>query len=265
MNTNSIAIFDSGCGGLTAMRHIRALLPHENIIYFGDTAHLPYGNKSPQTIVRYCLENIPFLLKQQIKLLLIACHTACSAALTLLREKFKIPIIGIIEQGIEGALEATTAKRIGVIGTRATIRSGIYQQQISHFLPDVQVYALACPLFVPLVEEGYIDHCLTPLIVADTLRPIKEQEIDTLILGCTHYPLLQKHIRTELGESVTLIDPASSCALKTYQFLSQANLLHPQQDLPTYTFYVTDDPDKFSQQGKLFLNIPIEQIFKVEL
>ncbi|HEY2810198.1 MAG TPA: glutamate racemase [Rhabdochlamydiaceae bacterium] len=262
MNLDNIAILDSGFGGLTAMRHIRALMPNENIIYFGDTAHLPYGNKSPQTIVNYCLENIPFLLDKGIKILVIACHTACTAALPIVRKHFNILIVGIIEQGIEQAVQATQNQRIGVLGTRTTIASGVYQRQIQLLSPQAEIHALACPLFVPFVEEGYTDHPITSLMIADTLRPIKNKNIDTLLLGCTHYPLLEPLIQREFKNSVNIIDPAKGCALKTRQLLAENQLLNPQQTSPNYTFYVTDDPDKFRQLGKTFINYPIETVFK---
>lgn len=265
MKRSRIGIFDSGFGGLTAMRRIRELLPHENIIYFGDTARLPYGNKSPDTIAAYCIENVSFLLEQEIKILVVACHTACTAALDLLRKTFPLPIIGIMEQGIEEAILKTQTQKIAILGTRTTIASGAYQQRIRERLPLAEIHAIACPLFVPLVEEGYIDHPMTSLIIKEYLTPLKDKQIDTVLLGCTHYPLLQPLLQKELGQSVTFIDPAFRCASQTRQLLSSMDLLHSQTNAPHYAFFVSDDPEKFRLLGKAFLNCPIEDISCVRI
>jgi glutamate racemase len=261
MKRNSIAIFDSGFGGLTAMRHIRALLPQENIIYFGDTARLPYGNKSPETLFNYCVENVSFLLEQQIKVLVIACHTACTTALGRLKDRYPIPIIGIMEQGIEEVVQSTRTQKIAIIGTRTTIASHVYQQCIREKLPSAEIHAIACPLFVPLVEEGFCDHPIAALIVKEYFSPLQNSGIDTLLLGCTHYPLLQSLIRKELGDAVVLIDPAIGCAEKTRQLLVDHALLNTGQESPQYTFYVSDDPEKFRVLGQTFLNCPIDTIY----
>lgn len=257
----SIGIFDSGFGGLTVMRAIQHLLPYENILYFGDTARLPYGNKRADTIIRYSLEAASFLASQGIKALVIACHTACSAALDELRAHFPLPIIGIIEQGVEEILRLSTSGQIAILGTRATISSGVYQTQISTRLPSAELSPIACPLFVPLVEEGYVAHPLAELVAKEYLTPLKERPIDTVLLGCTHYPLLQKIISQELGPNVTLIDPAHSCAEKTRQLLTLEGLLSSQKEKPHYQFYVSDDPEKFRTLGKMFLDYPIEHVF----
>jgi glutamate racemase len=260
MKENSIGIFDSGFGGLTAMRHIRSLLPAENIIYFGDTARLPYGNKSPDTILRYSEENISFLIEKKIKILVIACHTACTAALDHLRKQFNIPIIGIMEQGIEEAVLSTRSQKIGVLGTRTTIASNVYQHRLKLHLPKAAVYGIACPLFVPLVEEGFNDHHIASLIVKEYLEPLKDKGIDTLLLGCTHYPLLLPLLQKGIGESVCLIDPAAPCAKETKRLLASLDLLNPQTEGPRYEFYVSDDPEKFRSFGKIFLQHPIDHI-----
>jgi glutamate racemase len=267
----SIGIFDSGFGGLTVMRAIRHVLPHENIIYFGDTARLPYGSKSADTIARYSLESASFLVSQGIKVLVIACHTACAATLEQLRKAFSIPIIGITEQGIEEISRSldfkqmepkTRTGRIAILGTRATISSGVYQQQIGQRLPQIEFASISCPLFVPLVEEGYTEpeHPLVQAIVQEYLRPLKHKPVDAVLLGCTHYPLLHATIKQELGSDVILVDPAAACAEKTRQLLEDQHLLTTQRIHPHYQFYVSDDPEKFRLLGKMFLDYPIEHV-----
>ncbi len=258
----SIGIFDSGFGGLTAMRVLRQLLPQENIVYFGDTARLPYGNKSADTIIRYCLENASFLIDQQVKVLLIACHSACTAALDPLRSSFEIPILSISEPGISEVVKATRSNKIGILGTRATISSGVYQQQIQTALPHASIYSVACPMFVPLVEEGFVDHGVSEIIAREYLQPLIHHHVDTVLLGCTHYPLLQPLLQRLLGDDVTLIDPAHSCALETLQLLHDRDWLNPQTTPSQYTFYASDDPDKFRHLGQTFLDLPIEKVFQ---
>lgn len=259
---SSIGIFDSGFGGLTVMRAIRTLLPHEHIIYFGDTARLPYGSKSPDTILRYSRENATFFKDLGVKVLVIACHTACSVAFEQLRESLDIPIIGIIEQGVEEIARISKTGQIAVLGTRATISSGVYQQQLQKKIPTASISPISCPLFVPLVEEGYIDHPLTDLAVQEYLRPLKMKAVDAVLLGCTHYPLLHSMIQKELGPDVFLIDPANRCAAKTKEILIEHLLLNETQEPPQYQFYVSDDPEKFRLHGKNFLNYPIEHVLQ---
>jgi glutamate racemase len=260
LKSYSIAIFDSGFGGLTVMRHIRTLLPKENIHYFGDTARLPYGNKSPETIFNYCVENVSFLIQQKIKILVIACHTACTTALQRLKQHYPIPIIGVMEQGIEEVVRATRSQKIGIAGTRTTIASRVYQKHIQDLLPTAEIHAVACPLFVPIVEEGLSDHAIASLMIHDYFSPLRTAGIDTLLLGCTHYPLLHTLMRKELGDEVILIDPAIGCAEKTRQLLTEADLLNEGKEPPQEIFYVSDDPEKFRLLGKTFLNNPIDTI-----
>ncbi len=258
----SIGIFDSGFGGLSVMRAIRATLPYENLIYFGDTARLPYGSKSADTILRYSIENASFLIAQGIKVLVIACNTACAVAFEELQKMFSIPIIGIISPGVEEVVRTTTGGLIAILGTRRTISSGVYQQLIENVIPYAEISAISCPLFVPLVEEGYIEHPLAEMIVQEYLRPLKRKEIDTVLLGCTHYPLLQTHIQKELGPHVILVDPAMNCAEKLRILLQERSLQNEQQHLPHYQFFVSDDPEKFRLLGKTFLNYPIEHVLQ---
>jgi glutamate racemase len=260
--TDCIGIFDSGLGGLTVMNAIRQVLPHENILYFGDTARIPYGTKSGETILRYSIENASFLISQGIKVLVVACHTACSVALEELQKMFSIPILGVIQPSIEKVVQTSPQGKIGILGTRATVSSGTYQQQLQTLMPSAEITAIACPLFVPLVEEGYADHSLTELAIQEHLRPLKAKQIDTLLLGCTHYPLLASYIRKELGPSVNLIDPGLNCAEALKELLAKQDLLNPSLSLPHYQFFVSDDPEKFRLLGKTFLNYPIEDIQK---
>jgi glutamate racemase len=242
------------------MRAIRELMPFENIIYFGDTARLPYGSKSSETILRYSLENAAFLSKQGIKALVIACNTSCSAALDQVRNAADIPVIGITEQGVEEVSRHFTVGKVAILGTRATITSGVYQNQILARCSSVELYSISCPLFVPLVEEGYIEHPMSALIVQEYLRPLKNRDIRGVLLGCTHYPLLQSIIQHELGPEVILIDPSIACAEKTRAVLAEKNRLNPSTHLPHYQFFVSDDPEKFRLLGKAFLNYPIEHV-----
>lgn len=261
MQSDKIGIFDSGFGGLTVMRKIRALLPHENIVYFGDTARLPYGNKSQETVLRYVQESSQFLLEQKIKLLVIACHTACALALSQLQREFPVPIVGVIPAAVENLVHLPKHENIAVLATRSTISSGVYQEEIARSLPNSKIFAIACPLFVPLVEEGFIDHMLTQLAIREYLSPLKNEKIDAMLLGCTHYPLLESALKKECAKETVLIDPALSCAESVRALLEENSLVNPQKSTPDYTFYVSDDPEKFRLLGKTFLSYPIERVF----
>jgi glutamate racemase len=260
MKEASIGIFDSGFGGLTVMRAIRAALPNENIIYFGDTARLPYGNKSADTILSYSRECSSFLIDQGIKILVIACHTASTNALVELQQLFSIPVVGVTPAAVEETIKRSKNGKIAILGTRATISSNYCQQQILARLPHAEISAISCPLFVPLVEEGYIEHPMAEIAAHEYLRPLRDKEIDTVLLGCTHYPLLQTSIQKALGSDIALIDPAHCCASETYEILSRNNLLSTREEIPTYQFYVSDDPEKFRLLGKTFLSYPIEHV-----
>lgn len=242
------------------MNAICQLLPHENIIYFGDTARIPYGTKSGETIFRYSVESASFLIKQGIKLLVIACHTACSFALEGLQKMFSIPILGVIQPSIEKVVSLSPQGKIVILGTRATISSGTYQNLISALMPHAKITAIACPLFVPLVEEGFVSHPLTQLAIQEYLKPLKGKQIDSLLLGCTHYPILSEAIKKEVGPSVYLIDPGLNCAEAVRQFLTEKKLLNSDTSFPCHRFFVSDDPEKFQLIGKTFLNYPIENI-----
>lgn len=244
----NIGIFDSGLGGLTVMQQVMQKLPSESIVYFGDTARVPYGTKSPETILRYCIENTQFLLTKEIKLLIVACNTATSVALEGLQKRFRIPIIGTIEAGSEQAVTVTKTGRIAVLGTKATIFSGAYQKAIKKLRPNATLFPIACPLFVPLVEENYLNQEASRLIVKNYLHPLKNQEIDTLLLGCTHYPLLKEMIQDEVGDGVKIVDSASTCAEKTLGLLREYQM-EANKHSAEYEYYVSDDPERFQLIG----------------
>ncbi len=258
-----IGIFDSGIGGLTVMQELMQRLPNENLIYFGDTAHLPYGDKSQETIIQYSIENAIFLIEQNIKLLVVACNTASAYALEKLQKLFSIPILGVIEPGAENAVKATKSNCIAVLGTKGTIKSGAYQREIKKRQPQISVISIACPLFVPLVEERFIHHPAAALIVKEYLTPLKHHPIDTVLLGCTHYPLLKANIMQELGAGISVVDSASTCATKVTELLKDQHLQNSTNIKGNIQYFVSDDPHKFQALGSDLLGIPIEKVFAV--
>jgi glutamate racemase len=263
MSVASIGIFDSGFGGLTVMNAVKHLMPQENIVYFGDTGNLPYGDKSADTITTYCLQNTQFLANLGIKLLIIACHTACTTAYEKLQKHLPFPVIGVMEPSVDLLLRQSKAEKIVLLGTRRTIASGVYQQKIKTQIPSSDVISLACPLFVPIVEEGFAKHPVAQGIVREYLGHLKEQKIDVALLGCTHYPLLSHFIQSELGPNVTLINPAEGCAEQARQILSDAGKLNQSTFPPHYEFYVSDNPEQFCSIGQQFLECPIKNVICV--
>ena len=259
-NVAPIGVFDSGIGGLTVARAIYERLPHESTVYFGDTARVPYGPKSPDTVRRYSREIAAFLHDQSVKSIVVACNTATAHALGVLREEMDMPVIGVVEPGARAAVAATTTGRIGVIGTVGTIKSGAYERAIRALSPGVTVTMRACPLFVPLVEEGWTDHDATRLIAREYLEPMLGDDIDTLVLGCTHYPLLKPMLRDVLGPDVRLIDSAEETAAETARTLSSARLEARGDAEPVYRFVASDDPLQFLQLGQRFLGETMEGV-----
>lgn len=255
-----IGMFDSGVGGLTVLRQIAKRLPYEKIIYYGDTARVPYGDKSSQEILRYSIDNANFLMdNHQIKVLVIACNTSAAYSSQQLRQLCPFPVIDVVEAGVESIVRATKSRRIAVLATRGTIRSGIYEKEILKLLPDAVVISIACPLFTLLVEEQFINHLATKLIVEEYLAPLKNQNIDALLLGCTHYPLLRDVIQEVLGGGVTIVDSSSSCAEKVADLLSKMDLETPLLTLPErHQFFVSDDPERFSHTARNFLDAHTE-------
>lgn len=262
---SAIGIFDSGVGGLTVFKELVKQLPHEDVVYFGDTARVPYGTKSKETIIRFSLENILFLLQKDVKIIVVACNTSSSLALPTLKRHFKKPIIGVISPGAKEAVYATYNKRVGVIATSATINSGAYAQEIRRLDASIRVFSQACPLFVPLAEEGWIREKVAFDIAKKYLSPIKKAKVDTLILGCTHYPLLKPVIQKVMGGSVRLIDSAQQVVQEVRQVLSEGNLLSlDKRHKPVYNFFVSDEPQNFQRLAKRFLGFNLDKIKKVE-
>ena len=247
----AIGIFDSGIGGLTVLKELAAALPDENLIYLGDTARVPYGIRSPETVTRYSFENTAFLLSQEIKMLVVACNTASAVSLEAVKKEFPLPVIGVLEPGARAAVAATRTGKIGVIGTEATIGSGAYEKAIKKLAPEAAVFSIACPLFVPLVEEGWLDNDVTALVAEKYLATLRDRGIDTLVLGCTHYPLLKSAISRVIGARITLIDSATETAKEVADVLDK--LKWRRQGPGMRKYYVTDTPARFEKIGTLFL------------
>lgn len=258
----SIGMFDSGIGGLTVMQQILQRLPQEKVIYLGDTARLPYGEKSSETIVRYSVENAIFLMQKNIKLLVIACNTASAYAIDKLQQIFNIPIVGVIAPGARKAVETSKTGRIAVLGTRGTIRSGEYSKEILRLLPTATLFPVACPLLVTLVEEHWHDHPVTRMVLEEYLEPLRKEKVDTLLLGCTHYPLLRHVIQEIMGEEVAIVDSAISCAEEVATILQREQLSRSKTSLeiPKHHYFVTDDPEKFQRLGKQFLGSSLTSV-----
>lgn len=262
-----IGVFDSGIGGLTVAREIMRNLPSEKIVYFGDTARVPYGSKSKETIIRYSRQIIRFLQEQKVKAIVIACNTASAFALDAVRHELEIPVLGVIESGAIVAAKETKNKRVGVIGTIGTVGSGIHEEHLRRLDPEITVIGKACPLFVPLVEEGWLHDPVTYEVARRYLRELQEREIDTLILGCTHYPLLRSTIREVMGEGVRLVNPAYESALELRELLEKENLLatgKEQEEFP-YRFYVSDLADKFKSFANSILPYDVEMTQKIDI
>lgn len=260
-----IGVFDSGIGGLTVVKRLASTLPNENIIYFGDTARVPYGSKSNSTVIEYSIQNTKFLLQKNIKALVVACNTASSIAIPDLKKMFDIPIIGMIEPGSRMALNKTHNKKIGVIGTRATISNLAYSKEIKRLNDKVEVFEKPCPLFVPLAEEGWIKHRATYEIAEEYLKELREIEIDTLVLGCTHYPILTEVIQKVIGPKVSLIDSGVASSELIKLELEKFNLLSDSGTIGSQEYYVSDIPAKFKEVAESFLGRGIEHVHKVDL
>jgi len=263
-NAQPIGVFDSGIGGLTVMRALTHHLPHENIIYFGDTARVPYGPKSPQVVREYALQDTDVLLKHHVKLIVIACNTVSAVALDVVQKRAKVPVVGVILPGAAAAVQMTKKKRIGVIGTMGTILSNAYTNAIRQKDPDIKVFGQPCPLLVPLAEEGWIDHKATELIVKEYLFPLTLEKIDTLVLGCTHYPILRTVIDNVLHRSVALIDSGEATAAVVKQMLSELALENTSSFKPNLQFFVSDLPPKFTEIGERFLGTKLGKVHRVE-
>lgn len=260
-----IGIFDSGIGGLTVFRAIRRLLPNESLYYVGDTARVPYGNKTAETVTAYSLQIADWLMGKGIKALVVACNTSSAVALSALQSHLKIPVIGMIAPGADAAIGVSRSGKIGVIGTRRTVLSQAYDIALKAINPDVQVVSQDCPLFVSLVEEGWLDDPITHAVAEKYLAPLLRAQIDTLILGCTHYPLLKPVLHQILGPDVTLIDSGEAAATVVAEVLHQQSLCAPASGHPTWQCFVTDMASQFSENARRFLDEPLPQIHHVHL
>lgn len=265
MIDKAIGVFDSGIGGLTVLKEIIQRLPHEDTVYLGDTARVPYGTKSPETVTKYSFNNTSFLLKQEIKLLVVACNTVSAISLDDIKKRFSLPVIGVLEPGARAAVTVTRSKRIGVIGTETTIGSGAYTDAIKRLNPEIEVIGMACPLFVPLVEEGWVDNDIASIVAERYLGFLKKEKIDTLVLGCTHYPLLKGIIEEVMGDEVSLIDSALETAKEVEDVLSEKALLKRSSGRGTHRYFVTDAPKRFVRLGKRFLGFSINSVEKTDI
>ncbi len=265
LNDQPIGVFDSGLGGLTVVKAIRKILPNESVVYLGDTARVPYGNKSQKLIQEYSLQIAEFLIEKGAKMIVVACNTASALALDVLQQSISVPLIGVIEPGVDAALRVTKNRHVGVIGTIATISSGAYQNGLLQQDEAIQVESKDCPLFVPLVEEGWLNEPATDLIVHEYLDEMKNKSIDTLILGCTHYPLLKPSIRRALDNQVTLVDSADVVAEKTDDILKENQLFSERSESGALQCFVTDLPARFQVVAERFLGETIHEAQTVHL
>ena len=250
-----IGVFDSGVGGLTVVKEMMRALPAESIIYYGDTARVPYGSKSADTITAYSRQIARFLMSQEVKAIVVACNTASALALETIKADFDVPFVGVVKPGAKMAAQATRNKRIGIIATEGTISSGIYEKFLKDTSPEVEVFGKACPLFVPLVEEGWLNDAVTRQVVERYLAELKEKQVDTLVLGCTHYPLLRRVIGEVMGEQVTLVNPAYETARELKYVLEDNHILRDTEGAqpPSHKFYVSDGAEKFRRFANTIL------------
>lgn len=264
MNNRPIGIFDSGVGGLTVVKDVMKQLPNESIVYFGDTARVPYGSKSKTTVTKFSAQIIRFLLEQDVKAIIIACNTVNSNCIEELRKAFpNVPISGVVEPGVTMALRTTKNGRIGVIGTEATIASNRYPELLKQSNEKLEVFGKACPVFVPLVEDGWADHNVTEEVASVYLKELLDEKIDSLILGCTHYPMLTHTIQKVVGSQVELINPANEAAHQMGEYLREHDM---QADkLPIYKFYVSDHAERVKSVAKMFLDYPVEEVETIDI
>jgi len=260
VDSRPIGVFDSGLGGLTVVKSIKALLPSESIIYFGDTARVPYGNKSRELIKEYSSEITEFLVKKDSKMVVVACNTVSAMVLSTLKKNNSIPILGVIAPGVAEAISITNNKYIGVIGTIATVNSEAYNTALKALDSNIETISQACPLFVPLAEEGWLEGDVVNMVVAHYLSPLKEKNIDTLILGCTHYPLLKNAIANQFNKTTVLIDSADAVARAVQKKLSDFDLLNNKDEKGSLFCFVTDIPMHFETVGQQFLGSPLDSV-----
>lgn len=260
-----LGVFDSGVGGLTVVRALREVLPAESIVYLGDTARVPYGSKSPDTIRKFSVEDTQFLITRGVKAVVVACNTATAHALPTLKNVFRLPIIGVLEPGVVATLADPDCQRVGIIGTAGTIKSCAYQHALAMARPDLQIFAEATPLLVPLIEENWLDHPATEMIVRQYLGPMLERDIDTLVLGCTHYPLLMPLLDRVLQGRVRMVDSAQTCAQGVKRTLAEMGLLCTEPTEPTLELFLTDLSAQFEMLARRFLNTSFGRVQRVTL
>lgn len=258
--SSPIGVFDSGIGGLTVVAEIMRQLPDEGIVYFGDTARLPYGPKSSDTVTQFAIQDTELLLGHGVKAVVVACNTASAVAMDELSSRYTLPIIGVIKPGAFAAVSTTLAGKVGVIGTEGTIASHAYRREIHKLDRDIEVMEVSCPLFVPLAEEGWTDREVTLVIAHEYLRPLRDAGVDVVVLGCTHYPILKETIGKVFGPSVKLIDSAEETARETAEQLSALGLSNKQGGSPERRFMVSDVPHKFREQAERFLGSPLPEV-----
>ena len=259
-DSRPIGVFDSGIGGLTVVKALRDLLPNEKIFYLGDTARVPYGGKSANTVERYSLEMTNMLVDEDVKAIVIACNSASAVALPKLEKTLSVPVIGVIKPGAQAAISATRNRHIGVIGTRATIKSGAYEKALREFDPKISISARACPLLVPFIEEGWLEDKLTDQIIARYLEPLMRDGVDTVVLGCTHYPLLVRVISRFVGAKVELVDSAKNCAIAVQQLLDRQSLRATTENSGSLEVALTDAPDNFLRVARDALQLEIGEV-----
>jgi glutamate racemase len=264
-DSRPIGVFDSGIGGLTVVRELVRRLPDESISYFGDTARVPYGSKSPATVARYSEEAAAYLMSQDVKMIVVACNTATAHAADRLAAALPVPVLGVIEPGARAAVRATRTARIGVIGTTGTIASGAYDLAVRRRLDNARVYAQPCPLFVPLVEEGWHTHASARLVAEEYLRPLGQMDVDVLILGCTHYPLLHALVADVMGAGVTLVDSAAETAIEVESLLDARGMRRASEQPATLRFAASDAPLRFRDVGRTFLGDMLKTVEQVDV
>ncbi|MBN1634435.1 MAG: glutamate racemase [Ignavibacteria bacterium] len=265
LRSRPIGIFDSGIGGLTVAKAVFNLLPNEDVIYLGDTARLPYGTKSKETVILYSIECMKFLLSKKVKMVVVACNTASSVAVNFLSKITKVPVIGVISPGSKTAVKSTNNKKVGVIGTYGTIKSKSYNKEIRKYSKDVIIFSQPCSLFVQLAEDGWTENRITYLTASEYLKELKKRKIDTLILGCTHYPILKKTISKVIGKNIKLIDSGEETAKEVKIILEERNLLSKRKKKGNHRFFVTDFPNNFKSISERFLGKKINNVKKAKL
>jgi len=265
MDNRPIGVFDSGLGGLTVLKEIMKLMPSESVVYFGDSGRAPYGTKSRETVVKYTFQNIRFLLSQDIKMIVIACNTASACSFEQVKNSFEIPVVEVVQPGAVTVVRETRNKKVGVIGTPATINSSVYERAIKNLDGSIEIISKACPLFVPLVEEGWWDNDIALRVAEEYLCPMKKEGIDTLVMGCTHYPLLQKTISRVMGEEVKLVSSALEAARAVKNLIREKGIERDKKLKPVYRYYTSDSVEKFESLGSIILDREIDSIEKIDI